>query len=428
MTLPPVCMILAGGKGTRLNALAWFRAKPAVPFGGIHRLIDFTVSNSSNSGIHRIGVLTQYLPLSLMEHIGDGSSWDMAARTRVIKILPPQEGAHAKDWYQGTAHAIHQNLDFMTQGAEQEVLILSGDHIYHMDYRAMLEFHRAKKSHFTIATLPVSLEEARRFGIAVTDPDFRIIDFQEKPNVPKNNLGSMGIYIADRQTLIEQLDAIISRGETDIGANLVPGMIHTHRVYAFPFDGYWRDVGTLDSYWEASMDLLDPAVRGLNLGDWNVRTNPVCSELLRRSPVKIGSSARVEKSFVSAGCHIEGSVIRSILSPGVHIARGAEVRDSIIFHDCIIGRSSRIQRVIADKQVHIGENVSIWWDDELADNRDFPDHFKMGLSLLGKHSVIPDEVSMGRHCLVYPEMKESRWHDSRLPSGTVIRDSGVQTD
>ena len=197
-------------------------------------------------------------------------------------------------------------------------------------------------------------------------------------------------------------------------------MIHTHRVYAYPFDGYWRDVGTLDSYWEASMDVLDPGSRGLNLGEWNVRTNLVCSELLRRSPVKIGSAARVENSFVSAGCCIEGSVVRSILSPGVHIARGAEVRDSIVFHDCIIGRSSRINRVIADKQVHIGENVSIGWDAPEEPNREFPDHFKMGLSLIGKLSHVPDGVTMGMHCLVYPEVRDSSWGETLIPSGSVI--------
>lgn len=425
MEHPPVCMILAGGKGTRLNAMAWFRAKPAVPFAGIHRLIDFTVSNSSNSGIHRIGVLTQYLPLSLMDHIGDGSSWDMSARTRVIKILPPQEGAHAKDWYQGTAHAIHQNLNFLMQGPEKEVLILSGDHIYHMDYRLMLDFHRQKKSHFTIATIPVSLEEAKRFGIAITDGDSRIIEFQEKPKVPRNNLGSMGIYIADRETLIEQLDLIIGRQETDIGANLVPNMIHSHRVFAYPFDGYWRDVGTLDSYWEASMDVLNPKLTGLNLKQWDVRTNLVSSDLLRRSPVKVGPTARVENSFVSAGCHIEGSVERSILSPGVYVAKGAEVKDSIIFHDCVIGRYSRIQRVIADKHVHIGENVAFGCDLEPEPNAEFSDHFKMGLSLIGKNSVVPDNVTMGPHSLVYPEVKEEVWHETRFPSGCVIHKSNI---
>ncbi len=310
------------------------------PFAGIFRLIDFTLSNSANSGLMRTGVLTQYLPLSLMDHIGTGSSWDMSARTRECKILPPMEGASAKDWYQGTAHAIAMNRDFIYRGDEKEILILSGDHIYHMDYRPMIQFHRKKKAVFTIATMTVPQQDAHRFGIAVTDSENRIVEFQEKPEHPKSTTGSMGIYVADRDKVLQQMKNLIRDGKTDIGAHLVPSLIPDRGVFAFPFEGYWRDVGTLDSYWDCSMDLLCPESNGIDLSRWNMRTNMESTGLSLRTPSRLEVSADVSQSLISQGCRIAGRIHRSILSPGVIVEKGAEVIDSIVFDNAIISEGT----------------------------------------------------------------------------------------
>ncbi|MBN1551054.1 glucose-1-phosphate adenylyltransferase [bacterium] len=420
MAIPPVCVILAGGKGTRLSALAWHRAKPAVPFCGIFRLIDFTLSNSANSGLMRVGILTQYLPLSLMDHINDGSPWDMSARNREMRILPPQEGANAKDWYQGTAHAIYQNLDFILRGNEKEVMILSGDHIYHMDYRQMIEFHREKNADFTIATIPVSPTDAKRFGIAVTDNENRIIDFQEKPDHPKSLLGSMGIYIIERNILISQLEKIICQGKTDIGGDLVPSMLQSHKIFAFPFDGYWRDVGTLESYWQSSMDALDAKLSGLALTQWNLRTNIFSPEMIGRPPVQFGVKANVNKSLISSGCLIEGAVYRSILSPGVHVEKDAVVEDSILFHDVTVGKHSRIHKVIADKNAIIGSNVMMGLEGCDIPNQTYPDHLNTGITLLGKNIDIPDDFSIQSNCLIINNVKLDNYPSKRIAAGETV--------
>ncbi len=416
MILPPVCLILAGGQGTRLNALAWKRAKPAVPFGGIYRLIDFTLSNSSNSGIQRVGVLTQYLPLSLMDHIGDGSSWDMSGRLREIKVLPPQEGAKAKDWYLGTAHAVYKNLDFIRSGPEENVLILSGDHIYYMNYRKMMNFHESNNADLTIATLTVPLRDAHRFGIAVTDPDHRIIDFREKPEKPRSRLGSMGIYIIKRNVLIERLTRLIKENKMDIGSHLIPSLIHSHRVFAFPFQGYWRDVGTLDSYWRSNMDFLEQE-QAANLLSWNIRTNLSASALLDRAPAQFGPDAVVEKSFVSQGCVVNGTVRRSLLGPGVRVRAGAVVSDSILFRDNSVGRDTRVSRIICDKNVHISEEVQIGLSTDQTHNKQFPGHLNTGLTLIGENNHIPPGSEIGCNCLIYPDTLSKSSEPGRLASG-----------
>jgi len=425
MLIPPVCVILAGGQGTRLNALAWNRAKPAVPFGGNFRLIDFTLSNSVNSGIQRIGVLTQYLPLSLMDHIGDGTSWDMQGRAREMKILPPQEGASAKDWYMGTAHAIYKNFDFINHGPEKEVLVLSGDHIYHLDYRKMVDFHRRNKAHLTIATMPVSRADASRFGIAVVDANNQIIEFQEKPENPRSLLGSMGIYIMDRDVLNKEFDRIIGEGKTDIGGDLIPELIHSSRVFAFPFEGYWRDVGTLESYWQCSMDIIDPAVSGLNMSKWNMRTNLVSSELLQREPSKFQNGSKVIDSYISTGCKIRGRVIRSILSPGVEVSEGAIVEDSILFHNVKVGRNAKLDKTIADKNVVIGDQTVIGIPAGTSQNEQFPDHLNSRITLIGKNSQIPNIAKIGSNCLVYPETGLDAWDSIELNHGSTVRGSGI---
>jgi len=420
MNLPPVCMILAGGQGSRLNAMAWHRAKPAVPFAGIHRLIDFTLSNSANSGLMRVGVLTQYLPMSLMDHIGTGESWDLYARTRECRILPPTEGASAKDWYQGTAHAIAMNAEFARNGDEKEMMILSGDHIYHMDYREMIRFHREKEADFTIATMPVPLEDASRFGIAVTDDDNRIIEFQEKPSEPRGNLGSMGIYIANRDLTLGRINELIADGLIDIGGNLVPSLIEDSRVFAFPFKGYWQDVGTLHSYWDCSMDLLNPQQSGLNLKKWNARTNLSTAEICDRAPTRFGTKANVMNSYVSQGCIVNGQVKRSILSPGVIVEEGAEVVDSILLHDTHIGKNVMVKKTITDKAVTIGAGSFLSPGTNDIANQDFPDHLNSGLILVGNRAYVPEHTCVEGNCLVYPGVEDIDWKNSKLKTGHTV--------
>ncbi|MGB3977090.1 MAG: sugar phosphate nucleotidyltransferase [bacterium] len=420
MVKPPVCMILAGGRGTRLNALAWHRAKPAVPFGGIYRLIDFTLSNAMNSGIMRIGVLTQYLPLSLMGHIGTGISWDMSARTRECRILPPAQGATAKDWYKGTAHAIAVNKDFIDRGGEKDILILSGDHIYQMDYGPLIQFHRENKARFTIATMPVLPSEASRFGIAVIDAKNRVLEFQEKPLCPKGNLGSMGIYVADRDVVLEQMSFLVAGGKTDIGADLVPRLVSQGGVFAFPFKGYWRDVGTLESYWDSSMDLLCSEEKRIDLHRWNIRTNMEATGLSLQPPARFSKCSQVTNSFISQGCQINGRVHHSILSPGVIVEKGAEVVDSVLLDDVIVKKNCRVFRVIADKYATIGERSELIPSEADSPNTMFPNHLYNGITLLGTRSVVPADSKMKGNCLVYPDIKVSDWATNILQAGETI--------
>ncbi|HQI48020.1 MAG TPA: sugar phosphate nucleotidyltransferase [bacterium] len=284
-----VALLLAGGMGSRLNILGWMRAKPAVPFGGCYRLIDFTLSNAMYSGIQQIGILTQYRPYSLMGHIGSGESWDLIGRSRSAKVLPPSTGIDDYDWYRGTADAVAQNMQFVHRYQAERLLVLSGDHIYRMNYAPMVAFHKEKKAHITIAMMRVPWEETRHFGIGITNKEQRIIEWEEKPEKAKSNLASMGVYVFDVEYLE---DALAKRSGHDFGKNIIRDAIKTKNVYAYPFEGYWADVGTIKAYWQASMDILLPE-SGLRLQEWGVRTN-FDEEGLKgdRPPVHIGSEAR----------------------------------------------------------------------------------------------------------------------------------------
>ena len=261
-------LLLAGGVGSRLNILVKRRAKPAVPFAGIYRIIDFSLSNVMNSGLKKVGVLTQYKPLSLMSHVGTGEAWDFTGRSRGVKILPPRTGEKESDWYQGTADAVRRNLDFLSDNPADEVLILSGDHIYHMDFDAMIEYHRSKKADVTIGMMVVPKSEIHQFGAGITDNNNRIIDWEEKPEVPKTNLASMGIYVFDYRYLMDSLSR--DAQEVDFGMHILPHSIANDNVFAYPFYGYWRDVGTIQAYWEANMDVINP-VSGIMPQKWQIR-------------------------------------------------------------------------------------------------------------------------------------------------------------
>jgi glucose-1-phosphate adenylyltransferase len=392
-------LLLAGGIGSRLNLLVGRRAKPAVPFGGIYRIIDFSLSNVMNSGLTRVGVLTQYKPLSLMGHIGDGSAWDLTGRTRGIKILPPRTGEQDSDWYKGTADAIRQNIDFILSNPSEQVVVLSGDHIYRMDFDAMLSYHQHKKADITIGMMVVPRRDIHQFGTGIIDNENRIVDWEEKPKVPRTNLASMGIYVFDTKYLLRTLER--DRKEADFGMDIIPRAIHEDRVYAYPFYGYWRDVGTIQSYWEANMDIIREN-SGIAPEEWEIRPNPEYGgRPMDRAPARFQSGSKVSASLVSAGCVIEGTVINSVLSPGVWVKKGAVVSNSVLFEDCVLEEEAKVDLAILDKRVLVGKGAVVGQGDNLTEvNKAYPKHLYTGISLVGKEARLPAEVRIGRNCIV----------------------------
>ena len=353
-----IAMLLAGGQGSRLYALTRDIAKPAVPFGGKYRIIDFPLSNCFNSGIDTVGVLTQYQPLQLNEYLGNGQPWDLDRIHGGVYVLPPYQKIANSDWYTGTSNAIYQNINFINRYAPEYVVILSGDHIYKMDYSKMLEFHKEKQADCTIAVMEVPWEEASRFGIMACDEDKKIYEFAEKPKEPKSNLASMGIYIFTWSKLKKYLeeDEANPESENDFGKNVIPAMLQNgERMYAYAFQGYWKDVGTIDSLWEANMDLLDPNVP-LDLYDdaWKIYArNPVMP------PQYVAEGAVTQNSMISEGCIVEGDVDFSILFAGVTVEKGAVVHDSIIMPGSVIKAGAVVEYSIVAENVVVGENAQV---------------------------------------------------------------------
>lgn len=386
-----VAMLLAGGQGSRLYSLTQKLAKPAVPYGGKYRIIDFPLSNCVNSGIDTVGVLTQYQPLVLNEYLGNGQPWDLDRLDGGVFTLPPYQTSSGSDWYTGTANAIYQNIPFIERYDPEYVLILSGDHIYKMDYNDMLTFHKEKDADCTIAVLKVSLEEASRFGIMNTSEDGRVFEFEEKPAKPKSTLASMGIYIFKWSKLRQYLvsDQNTPGSSNDFGKNIIPNMLaDKQKLYAYAFDGYWKDVGTIDSLWEANMDLLDPNVP-LDIYDpaWKIYArNPVLP------PHYIAEGAKVENSMITEGCQIEGEVDFSILFSGVKVEKGAVVRDSIVMPGSVIKAGAIVQYAIVAEDVTIEENAQIGQRPECCDDKD-----RWGVT------VVADGVTVGANALVPPK-------------------------
>jgi glucose-1-phosphate adenylyltransferase len=353
-----VAMLLAGGEGRRLGALTRDLAKPAVHFGGKYRIIDFTLSNCTNSGIDTVGVLTQYQPLVLHSHLGIGSPWDLDRKNGGVTVLPPYVKKRGGDWYKGTANAIYQNIGFIEQYDPEYVLIISGDHIYKMDYDKLLSFHKEKGADATIAVIEVKWEEASRFGIMSTNNERRITEFAEKPKQPNSNLASMGVYMFNwpvlKQYLIE--DEAKHGSSNDFGKDLIPAMLDAgQEMFAYPFEGYWKDVGTIESLWEASMDLLERSPR-LNLNDrsWRIYSvNP------NQPPHYIARSAKVQSSLINEGCVIFGEVDRSVLFYGVHVGEGSKITDSVIMPNVKIGRGAVIRKAIIGEGCVIGDGSVI---------------------------------------------------------------------
>jgi glucose-1-phosphate adenylyltransferase len=415
----PLVLLLAGGVGSRLNVLVQTRAKPAVPFAGLYRIIDFSLSNVMNSGFTQVGVLTQYKPLSLMRHVGTGEAWDFTGRKRGVKILPPRTGSRDSDWYKGTADAVRQNMDFIRAHPSKEIMLLSGDHIYRMDLNQMLEFHRRQQADVTIGMMIAPREQLHMFGTAITDQEGKIVEWEEKPEKPRTNLASMGIYVFDTEYLLQVLT--INREEVDFGHHIIPRAIERDRVFAYPFDGYWRDVGTIQAYWEAHMDLLGDGT-AISPEQWGIRPNiEAGSPLADRCPVRLLAGSRTERSMIAAGCVIEGEVINSILSPGVRVGAGARVIDSIIFDDCVIGEGATVDLAILDKRVQVGKGAAVGSGTEKeTPNRAHPGHLYTGITMVGKGAIIPDATVIGRNCVISPYRQPGEFPGPVVATGETV--------
>ncbi len=414
-----VAMILAGGQGTRLTVLSETRAKPAVPFAGKFRIIDFTLSNCVNSGIYTVGVLNQYRPHSLNEHIGIGKPWDLDRAKGGVRILQPYQGRGGQVWYAGTADAIYQNLDYIREQRADTVLVLSGDHIYKMDYRPMLQYHREKGADLTIAVMPVPLEEAHRFGIMEVDEEGRIVRFQEKPKEPRSNLASMGIYVFERPVLEQRLgEGSPDSPRVDFGQHVVPAMLAAgDRVFAYRFQGYWVDVGTVYAYWATNLELVQPEP-ALDLYDehW-----PIYTKSEERPAVKVTPQARVLRSLVSNGSIVRGHVENSVLSPGVYVSPGAVVRDSVIMNDTWIGPGVLVQRAVIDKEVTVGAGTVIGQGDPDTPNEQMPDRLNTGITVVGKGAEIPEGSRIGCNVLINSGRREEEFPEDRVvPDGKTI--------
>ena len=415
-----IAMILAGGEGTRLTVLSEKRAKPAVPFAGKFRIIDFTLSNCVNSGIYTVGILTQYRPHSLNEHIGIGKPWDLDRARGGVRILQPYQGRGGQNWYAGTSDAIYQNLNYIREQKADTVVILSGDHIYKMDYRPMLRFHQEKGADLTIALMPVPLEETHRFGIMTVDEADHITAFFEKPkDRDKGNLASMGIYIFNAEILNRRLSEGSEQSpRADFGKHVIPAMLEANdSIYAYRFNDYWVDVGTVDAYWSTNLDLLKPnPALDLYSENWPIHTR---SE--ERPPVKNGPQSQISQSMVSNGCVIRGTVINSVLSPGVYVSPGAVVKDSVVMNDTWIGPGAQVEKSVVDKQVVIGAGAQIGTGDPSVPNERMPDKLFAGISVIGKNADIPDGARIGCNVLVNSDRGSADFPaDGQVKDGMTI--------
>ncbi len=406
-----LALILAGGRGSRLDILSEKRSKPAVPFGGKFRIIDFALSNCTNSGIFQIGILTQYLPLSLNEHIGVGKPWDLDRRDSFVTLLQPNNS-----WYEGTADAIRKNLEFVKRYASKYVLILSGDHIYKMDYSKVIEQHKKTGADLTICAKIVPIDEASRFGILETDDQLRIQKFVEKPKQPKSNKASMGIYVFSTDALIEAIESHPDIKDLDFGMHIIPEMINTKKVYAYEFYDYWKDVGTYDSYVEANLELCHDVSLDLYDPKWKIYTR---TEDL--PPVKVGDHASISTSLISNGCRIEGDVEESVLSPGVVVGKGSKVKHSVILNDVVIGENCIIEDTIIDKETVIGNNSKIGFGDDRTPNKDNPKVLSSGLNVIGKKLILPEGLEIERNVRIFSSMNHKEINVKHLKSGETLK-------
>lgn len=412
-----VGMLLAGGQGSRLGVLTKNIAKPAVPYAGKYRIIDFTLSNCINSGIDTVGVLTQYQPLKLNQHIGIGISWDLDRKVGGVTVLSPHMKGATGNWYNGTADAIYHNINYIDEYNPEYVLILSGDHIYKMDYSEMIELHKEKEADVTIAVLEVPIEEASRYGIMNANEEDRIVEFEEKPANPKSNLASMGIYVFSWPVLKKALlEGHEKHENNDFGKHIIPELLQEgKKMLAYRFKGYWRDVGTIDSYWKANMEMID-IMPEFNLYDdyWQIYTNSG-----EQMPVYLGENAESTSAIISGGSEIEGKVVNSVIGHNVVVEEGAYIENSIIMSDVLIKRGAVIKKAIVCENSMIENDVIIGEGDDTV-NEEASHIYNTGITVIGEKTYIPEKMKIGKNCVITGNTKPSDYKDGMLVSGKTI--------
>lgn len=415
----PLVLLLAGGGGTRLGELVRYRAKPAVPFAGQYRIIDFALSNVMHAGFDLVGVLSQYKPISLMRHLRMGEAWNLSGLRRGVRILPPRTGDRASDWYHGTANAVWQNQEFIEAQRPERVLILSGDHIYRMDYRKMLAEHMERQADLTIATMPVLPADVSRFGMIWADDSGRIVRFEEKPEQADTDLASMGVYLFEWECLSQALNEIVATGQgDDFGQHIMPRLLSSHKVCAHRFEGYWRDVGTVSSYFSANMDALDPK-SGLDLDGWEICTQADADLGGVSPPVRYLNGADCADSLVSPGSVVDGAVVRSLLSPGVHIESGARVEESILFNGVTVGAGAVVRRAIVDKYTRIGAGAVLDGGRDQTPNRDNAKCQLAGMLVVGKQVSVPPGITVGSNVVIEGGAGNEVFQNN-IPDGSTV--------
>lgn len=422
-----LALVLAGGRVDELSVLTLSRPKSAVPFGGMYRVIDFSLSNLMHSGVERVGILSQYRSFSLINHVGIGSWWDFLGRDRGATLLLPSPDHRARDWYKGTADAVYQNLEFVREQAPEMVLILSGDHIYKMDYSSMYNYHREKNADLTVAFFPIEPQESSRFGVAeLNDEDGelggRVINYQEKPGEQKFRWASLTIFLFKPEVLYDVVQENARSGKSyEFGRDIIPKMLQRYRVYGYKFHDYWGYARTIDEFWQTNMHLLGKEPR-IDLERWQVRTNLDHDNLRDRPPSQLGNHSVVENSILHNGCVIDGEVQNSILFPGVRVEAGAVVRNSILFFDTIVRSGAKLDKTITDFDVEVARECVIGEGKDDIPNQENPSLLKSGITLIGKDVSLPERIRIGKNCIIYPGLKQSHFRQKQVESGLTLHD------
>ncbi len=420
-----LAFVLAGGRVDELSVLTFDRPKSALPFAGNFRVIDFALSNLMHARIRRVGILSQYRSASLITHIGNGASWDMTGRRRQVTLLPPSTGQKNSDWYKGTADAVAHNLDFIYENSPELVLILSGDHIYRMDYQRLVQFHQDQKADVTAGFIKVDPQEAHRFGLGVIEEKEgrqggRLISYQEKPPTPQSQWASLTIYLFKTEVLLEILKQTHPHSEgIEFGRDIFPSLIHQYRVFGYTFSGYWGYTRTLDEYWRTHMDLFGTGKK-IDLKQWQIRTNLEHERIQERQPAVIGAEAALDQVLLTHGCRVEGTVKRSILFPGVQIEEGAVVEDSILFFDTVVESGALVKKTITDNGVRIGEKARIGEGGNATANQTLPQLLTSGLTVIGRNTLLPSHIRIGGNCILYPFLEENSFESMDIPSGATV--------
>ena len=418
-------LILAGGRVDELSVLTLSRPKSALPFGGMYRVIDFPLSNLMHSGVERVVIFSQYRSYALLNHIGVGAWWDFVGRRRGAKMLLPSIGHKLGEWYKGTADAVYQNLEFVAEQHPETIMVLSGDHIYKMDYAPLIQYHREKEADLTIVVGRIKPEESHRFGVAelqcsADEPGGAILDYQEKPIAGDFEWASLTIYLFKTEVLFDVLNRNAELGTShEFGRDIIPAMLGSYNIQGYKFDGYWGYSRTVDEFWRTNMDLLGPEPK-IDLEAWQVRTNLDHDKLLDRPPARISGTAQMKNSLCYNGCEIHGKVENSILFPGVKVAADAQVSDSILFFDCVVQSGAQLNRTIADFDVCVGAGCTVGQGDDAAPNKDYPALLRSGINLLGKGVCLPPGTTLGRNCIVAPGLKQNDFDKKNYTSGMTV--------